>query len=572
MIDIYCLMRYIHSARLNMAEKRHDYDYIVIGSGFGGSVSAMRLSQKGYKVAVIEAGKNWEDQDFADRNWNIRKFFWMPRISLYGIQRINLLNNVLILSGSGVGGGSLNYANTLYVPPDEVFEKQSVKRLGGKKGLLPYYDLAKKMLGAEVNKKLTPQDHLLRDTAGEYGRADTFSPTTVGVYFGEEKVDAEDPYFMGEGPGRTGCRLCGACMTGCKFNSKNTLNKNYLYFARKFGAAIIPENKVIDILPLSENGSEGYRVKTALSTKFFGSLRGKTLTAKGIVFSAGTLGTLSLLLKLKQKQRLPGLPDGIGRRVRTNSEVILGARSRSNKVDYSQGVAITSSVYPDKTTHIEPVRYAKGNDIMGLLTVLLTDGGGRTPRQLRYLFNILRHPLDFLKTFNPIGWAYQTVILLVMQTHDNHINVIRKLRWIWPFSKSLTSKQASVEKNPVYIPIANDFGRRLAKRMNGIPSSSITEVLLNAPITAHIMGGCAIGPTDVESVIDDRNMLKGYKNLIINDGSQIPENLGVNPALSITALAERAMSFVPVKKGTKFRYLKVEKKWGVTSLLNREKS
>jgi cholesterol oxidase len=455
------------------------YDYIVIGSGFGGSVSAMRLAQKGYKVAVIEAGKKWTADDFAKRNWNLRKFLWMPKIGLYGIQRMTLLSDVLVLGGAGVGGGSLNYANTLYVPPDSLFEKESVKRLGGRDKLLPYFELANKMLGTVINPVMTDQDHLMKKTAAEFGKENTFTATPVGVYFGEEGKKAPDPYFMGEGPERIGCELCGACMTGCKKDAKNTLDKNYLYFAEKFGAVIIPENKVVDIEPLSGDGSEGYLVKTDRTTGIIP--HGTTYQAKGIVFAAGALGTLSLLLKLKQEKKLPQLPDNIGKVVRTNSESIIGVKSRSRKVDYSKGVAITSSVHPDANTHIEPVRYGRGNDAMGLMTCLLTDGGGTIPRSLRYLLNIIRHPIDFLRMLNPFGWAYRTIILLVMQTFDNYIDVYRKRRLIWPFVKSLTSKQASEKKNPVYIPLANEFARKMARLMNGIAGSSTPEVYLTSP-------------------------------------------------------------------------------------------
>ena len=546
--------------------KSIQYDYIVIGSGFGGSVSAMRLAQKGYKVAVIEAGKKWTADDFAKRNWNLRKFLWMPKIGLYGIQRMTLLSDVLVLGGAGVGGGSLNYANTLYVPPDSLFEKESVKRLGGRDKLLPYFELANKMLGTVINPVITDQDHLMKKTAAEFGKENTYTATPVGVYFGEEGKNAPDPYFMGEGPERIGCELCGACMTGCKKDAKNTLDKNYLYFAEKFGAVIIPENKVVDIEPLSGDGSEGYLVKTDRTTGIIP--RGMSLKTKGIVFAAGALGTISLLLKLKQEKKLPRLPDNIGKVVRTNSEAIIGVKSRSRNVDYSKGVAITSSVHPDANTHIEPVRYGRGNDAMGPLTCLLTDGGGSIPRFLRYLLNIIRHPLDFLQVLNPFGWAYRSIILLVMQTFDNYIDVYRKRRLIWPFVKSLTSKQASEKKNPVYIPLANEFARKLAKLMNGIACSSTPEVYLNIPMTAHILGGCSVGRTPAEGVIDEQNRIKGYQNLIINDGSQMPENLGVNPALSITAFAERAMSFVPVKKGETFKSLKAESVWGVTGILN----
>ena len=542
------------------------YDYIVIGSGFGGSVSAMRLAQKGYKVAVIESGKKWTADDFAKRNWNLRKFLWMPKIGLYGIQRMTLLSDVLVLGGAGVGGGSLNYANTLYVPPDSLFEKESVKRLGGRDKLLPYFALASKMLGTVINPVLTDQDHLMKKTAAEFGKENTYTATPVGVYFGEEGKNAPDPYFMGEGPERIGCELCGACMTGCKKDAKNTLDKNYLYFAEKFGAVIIPENKVVDIEPLSGDGSEGYLVKADRTTGII--QRGMTYQTKGIIFSAGALGTISLLLKMKQEKKMPRLPDNIGKVVRTNSEALIGVKSKSRKVDFSKGVAITSSVHPDANTHIEPVRYGRGNDAMGPLTCLLTDGGGSIPRFLRYLLNIIRHPLDFLQVLNPFGWAYRSIILLVMQTFDNYIDVYRKRRLIWPFVKSLTSKQASEKKNPVYIPLANEFARKLAKLMNGIACSSTPEVYLNIPMTAHILGGCSVGRTPAEGVIDEQNRIKGYQNLIINDGSQMPENLGVNPALSITAFAERAMSFVPVKKGETFKSLKAESVWGVTGILN----
>jgi cholesterol oxidase len=539
------------------------YDYVVIGSGFGGSVAAMRLSQKGYKTLVIESGKRWKKDDFPETNWNIGKFLWMPNIFLYGIQRMNMLNDIFILSGAGVGGGSLNYANTLYIPTDTFFEKESVKQLGGKNALLPYYKLAEKMLGATENIRLTEQDSLLKETAKEYKREKTFRRTPVAVYFGEEGKEADDPYFFGEGPKRTGCELCGGCMTGCKKDAKNTLDKNYLYFAEKFGAEILPEHKVIDIIPFSNNNKQEYKIKTKKTTASLGKLKGNTYFAKNIVIAAGTLGTLELLLKLKQTKRLPKISDTIGEKVRTNSEAIIGVKSKDKNVDFSKGVAITSSIFIDENTHIEPVRYKEGNDFMSLLTVPLTDGGGKIPRQLKFIRNILKHPIDFLKTLYPFGWAKKSIILLVMQTHDNYINILRKRRLIFPFVKTLTSKQATDKKNPTYIPIANQFARKLAKKINGIPASILTEVLMNAPLTAHIMGGCAFS----NKVIDKQNRLIGYKNIIITDGSQIPENLGVNPSLSITAFAERAMSFIPPKDGKTIKYLKAEEVWKVKELI-----
>jgi cholesterol oxidase len=548
-----------------MTDRRFDFDYIVIGSGFGGSVSAMRLSQKGYRVGVIEAGKQWKNDDFARVNWNLRKYLWMPKIFLYGIQRMNLLNDIFILSGAGVGGGSLNYANTLYVPPDQFFENEVVKRMGGKDALLPYYELAEKMLGAVENPYIGEADHLMQQTAGDFGREHTFHKTRVAVYFGEQGKKAEDPYFFGEGPDRIGCEFCGACMTGCRKDAKNTLDKNYLYFAKKFGTRIIPETKVIDIRPLSADGSDGYEITCARTTGVSG--RKTVFRTKGVVLSAGVLGTLSLLLKMKETGRLPRLSDDLGQRVRTNSEAILAVRANSENVDFSKGVAITSSVHPDDNTHMEPVRYAKGNDFMGLLPVLLTDGGGKIPRIFRYIANVARHPVHFLRILNPIGFASQGLIILVMQTHDNYLNVSRKHRWLWPFVKSLGSKQASDKKNPVYIPIANEFARRLAKHMDGIPTSIVTEVYMNTPITAHIMGGCSAHEDSEKGVIDDKNHVRGYRNMIVADGSMIPANLGVNPALSITALSERAISFIPVKPSGKMQYLQAEKNWGVTDLL-----
>ena len=545
----------------------YDYDYIVIGSGFGGSVSAMRLSQKGYKVCVIEVGKRWKADDFADKNWNVRKYMWYPYIGCYGIQRMNFLKDVFILSGAGVGGGSLNYANTLYVPPDVFFERENVKKLGGKKELMPYYELAKKMLGVTPNPVHTVQDDLMKETAATFGREHTFTPTPVAVYFGEEGKVADDPYFEGEGPERVGCELCGKCMTGCKKDAKNTLDKNYLYFAEKFGTEIIPQHKVIDVIPLSENGSSGYEIRTKKITGLFGKSRGKTLRAKGVVFSAGTLGTLELLLKMKDKKRLPRLSDRIGEISRTNSEAIIFVKSKSRDVDFSKGVAITSSVHPDENTHIEPVRYGKGDDFMWLLTGVLTEGGGPLPRQIKALFTALFHPFNFLRIMNPIGWAYRTVILLVMQPLDNYINIRRKRRLLWPFNKTLTSEFGTDKKNPTWIPIGSEFGRRLAKKMDAVPGNVTTENLMDAPLTAHIMGGCTVGT----GVIDEENRVMGYQNMLIVDGSQVPENLGVNPALSITALSERAMSFVPPNTGNKVNSLKCEKKWGVTGILDRGK-
>lgn len=549
-----------------------DYDYLIIGSGFGGSVSALRLTQKGYRVAVIEAGKRFRDQDFARTNWDLRRFLWLPQALCYGIQRLNLLNDVMILSGAGVGGGSLVYANTLYVPPTGFFEHPTLQAMGGATGILPYYTLAQQMLGVTQNPKLWAADDFFRQTAKAFGAEDTFKPTPVGVFFGDEAqsqaVDTEvpDPYFAGEGPARKPCSHCGACMVGCRHGAKNTLVKNYLYLAEQLGATIIPETEVTAILPLSEDGAAGYRVKTRRTTHPTGRPH-RVLSARGIVCAAGVMGTLNLLLKSQAAGHLPRLSAVLGQRVRTNSEAILGAISRDKNVDHSQGIAITSSIYPDAHSHIEPVRYPAGSDAMGLLATLLTDGGGKWPRQLRFLANILTQPMDFLRTLSPRGFARQGIIVLFMQSLDNSLKVSRRRVWWKLGRKGLSSAPEDGVKAPSYIPLANDFTRELAKNMDAVPGSSINEVLLDVPTTAHILGGCGIGETPEQGVIDLKHQAFGYQNLLICDGSMIPANLGVNPSLTITALTERAMAQVPVKPGATMRWLKVDAQWDTAALL-----
>ena len=541
------------------------FDHLVVGSGFGGSVAAMRLAQKGYTVGVVEAGKRWRADEFPRRNWNLRKFLWLPSVGLYGTWRLRLLNGAFILAGSGVGGGSLNYANTLYVPPDVFFERPSVRRLGGKAGLLPYYDLAGRMLGVVRNPVETPQDVLMRETAAEIGREATYRPTNVAVYFGKEGEPAADPYFEGQGPDRIGCELCGECMTGCRKDAKNSLDKNYLYFAEKFGARVFAENRVVDIEPLGPEGREGYRVRTRKTTGLLRGRRGLVFRAKGLVLAAGALGTNALLLDMRRRGRLPNLSEHLGRYARTNSETMLGVRSFGPGTDFSRGVAITSSVHPDEDTHLEPVRFGQGHDAMCALVAALTDGGKRTPRVLRWVGNELRHPIRHLRLRTPPGWARQTIILLAMQTVDNYFHLKRRRPWYFPLTTVLASDPGTDRRNPTWIPAGNDFGRRMARRTGGVAANVITEVTVGSPITAHILGGCSFGPTPEEGVIDAENRVKGYANMIVCDGSQIPENLGVNPALSITAFAERAMSFIPPKKPV--RYLDAERSWGLDGLL-----
>lgn len=543
-----------------------DYDYIVIGSGFGGSVSALRLTQKGYKVAVLEAGKRFADKDFPATNWNLRKFLWMPEILCYGIQRMSLLKDVLVLSGAGVGGGSLVYANTLYVPPQKFFDHPTLQKMGGSQGVLPYYELAKKMLGVITNPRLGPVDDIMLATAKEFGAGETFAPTPVGVFFGTAGQTEPDPYFFGEGPERTGCNECGGCMVGCRFGAKNTLVKNYLYLAEKLGATIIPETEVTEVLPLSADGSAGYTLKTRTSTRPDGKPF-RTLRSRGVVFSAGVLGTMKLLLQMKADHKLPRLSERLGKTVRTNSEAILGATSRDPDSDYSRGIAITSSIYPDADSHIEPVRYSAGSDMMGMLATLITDGGGKIPRQLRFFANIFKHPRDFMRVVHPFGFAKHSIIVLFMQTLDNSLQLRLKKGL---FGSHLTSaSEDGSKKAPSYIPLANEFTRKMAEKMGAVPGSTINEVLLDVPTTAHILGGCGIGSHAGEGVIDLQNRVFGYQNMLVCDGSMMPANLGVNPSLTITALSERAMSFVPVKPGADLHYLEADKRWGTAELLTR---
>jgi cholesterol oxidase len=545
-----------------------EYDYIIVGSGFGGSVSAMRLTQKGYKVLVIESGKRWKPTDYPKSNFNLRKFFWFPKIFCYGIQRIDLLNDVMILSGAGVGGGSLVYANTLYVPPKKVFESDIVKKMGGEDEILPFYQIAKKMLGVVTNPRLWEVDEYMRKTAAHFGMEKTFSPTPVGINFHEQ--NGIDPYFGGEGPERNGCNFCGACMVGCRFNAKNTLDKNYLFFAEKLGAEILPETKVVDLVSIGDGGKEGYYVHTKSTTGLFGSPKRK-LKAKNIVLSAGVLGTMELLMKLRDKKRLPNLSRMLGQTVRTNSESIVGVTTLDKKTDFSQGIAITSSVYPDEDTHIEPVRYPDGSDAMGALAAgTLVDGGGNVPRQLRFLWSLVRHPFRSIRFAIPYGFAKRSIILLVMQALDNSIEIVRKRRWFWPFSKSLGSKQQPGKSIPTYIPIANEFARKLAENINGVARSSLNEVILNIPTTAHILGGSIIGDSPQTGVIDLQNRVYGYENILVCDGSMIPVNLGVNPSLTITAFTERAMSFIPPKNQEQ-KFFEFEKKEHFDSILARQK-
>lgn len=520
-----------------------DYDFIVIGSGFGGSVSALRLSEKGYKVGVLEKGKRWRTEDFPKTNWNIRKNLWLPAIGCYGYQMLTQLKHVLIFHGGGVGGGSLVYANQLLVPPDEVFERPEWGPGDWKSKLAPCYERAKTMLGATPSPHVGIADKCLQEVGIELTGKDTFHKNDVGVFFGEPDEKVPDPYFGGRGPERTGCTFCGACMIGCPVGAKNTLDKNYLHLAEGLGAEIIPETMVTGVRPVAG----GYEVLTKRSTGLLHPK--KTYRAQGVVFSASVLGTVKLLNRCKQEDLLPNISDQLGNYVRTNSEALLGVKSRDRNVNWNDQIAITSGIYADETTHIEMVRYNRGSDVLLNLLTLMTGGGGKIPRGIRFLGNIIRHPLRFLFLLWPLGKAEQTTIVLVMQTDENYLKLDYKPRW-WRFGgRSQNSRvPAGLQRAPAYIPIANEVTERLARKMNGIPLSLIPEAAFNVSTTAHILGGCCMGESSEKGVVDFKGEVFGYPNLFVADGSVVPANLGVNPSLTITALSEYIIDQIPEKK------------------------
>jgi cholesterol oxidase len=514
------------------------FDVIVIGSGFGGSVSALRLTEKGYTVGVVEAGRHWDTADFPRTNWDVRKSLWFPKLGMKGIQRISLLRDVMVLSGAGVGGGSLVYANTLYEPLAPFYVDPQWGGISDWRAeLAPHFTTAKRMLGVVENPLDTPADAVMRSVARSMGVPETYHPTPVGVFFGEPGVEVDDPYFDGVGPRRTGCVSCGNCMVGCRFNAKNTLDKNYLYFAQRSGAQVFAEHTVVDL----ERSGDEWLVTTQRSGAWFNKGT-RTFRAGQVVFSAGALGTTRLLLELAEKGRLLGLSPRIGYQTRTNSEALVGAVARSRDVDYSEGIAITSSFHPDAETHIEPVRYGKGSNALGLLATILVDGVPGVPRQLRFLRQTVRHPIAFLRSLSVWHWSERGIILLVMQSRDNSLRMLRKKG---RFRTRLTTEQGSGEPNPTYIPQANEAARLAAIEMGGSPGSTLNEVLFDTPTTAHILGGAPIGADRDHGVIDGYHRVFGCEGLHVIDGAAIGANLGVNPSLTITAMAERAVSMWP---------------------------
>ncbi|MDJ0392696.1 GMC family oxidoreductase [Rhodococcus sp. G-MC3] len=520
-----------------------DYDVLIVGSGFGGSVTALRLVEKGYKVGILEAGRRFEDKDFAKTSWDLKRFLWAPKLGCFGIQRVHLLRDCLILAGAGVGGGSLNYANTLYQPPEPFFkDKQWAHITDWNSELSPFYDQATRMLGVVRNPHMTPADEVMKSVAEDMGVADTFIQTPVGVFFGDEAgKTVADPYFGGAGPDRTGCIECGECMTGCRHGAKNTLLKNYLGLAERAGADIIPMTTVSGVKPKPDGTWDVATERTGAWLR-----KGpKTYTAAHVVLAAGTWGTQNLLHKMRDEGALPLISDKLGELTRTNSESIVGAAKLKvdPEMDLTRGVAITSSFHPSPNTHIEPCRYGKGSNAMGMLQTLMTDGGGRVPRWLKFLLALIAHPLDFVRVVNVKHWSERTIIALVMQNLDNSITTFTK-RGL--FGRKVSSKQGHGEPNPTWIPEGNDATRRIAKKIGGVAGGTWGE-LFNVPLTAHFLGGCAIASDPEHGVIDPYHRVYGYPTMFVVDGASVSANLGVNPSLTISAQAERSASLWPNK-------------------------
>ena len=525
------------------------FDYIIIGSGFGASVSALRLTEKGYSVLIIEKGQRYRDQDFARTNLSFWKYLWVPAFRCFGILQISLLKGMMVLHGTGVGGGSLGYANVLEIPTDDTFASPAWQDpLPWGELLRPHYATARKMLGAVQNPNLWSADETLKTIASERGEAATFRPIEVGVYFGKENETVSDPFFAGSGPQRTGCKLCGGCMVGCRYNAKNTLVKNYLFFAEKNGAHVLAEMEAKEIRPIghSSPGGARYEVIFQPSTALL-SKRSRIIRGRNVIIAAGVLGTLRLLLNCRDQSRtLPLLSPRLGERVRTNSEALLGSVARDNKVNFSKGIAITSIFNADAVTRIEPVRYPEGSDLMRMLAAPLISNGHAIPvRMLKSLGWILRHPLDFLRSQVLPGWARRVTILLVMQNVDNRLNVRLGRSLLTLFRNGLVAETETGHEINARVDAGHDVTRAFAEKTNGVPMGSLGENLLDYPPTAHILGGCPMGKDSSKGVIDESLQVHEYPGLYIIDGSVIPANPGVNPSLTITALAEYAMSKIP---------------------------
>ncbi|MCK5067291.1 MAG: GMC family oxidoreductase [Bacteroidales bacterium] len=528
---------------------QYDFDYIIVGSGFGGSVSAMRLTEKGYRVLVIEKGKRWLPDQFPETNWKLRRWLWMPLFRFRGIFKITIMRHVGILSGVGVGGGSLMYANTLPRPRETFFQSGSWAGIADwKSDLEPHYTEAERMLGATENPGLYDSDEALGNVAARFGKSDQFEPTRVAVFFGEPEQEVPDPFFDGEGPRRSGCNMCGGCMTGCRYNAKNTLDKNYLYLAEKEGAEVLAEKKVIGVEPLTdsvsgepdtgEEGSRGYRVILKDSTGLY--KKRTRFTTRNVILAGGVLGTVRLLLNLRRSS-LPAISDQLGAQIRTNNESLALVHSGQKEKDFSKGVAIGSIFPPDKDSHIEPVRYASGSGFWKLMGVPMVHGKSVLGRIMKLIWSFISRPLPWLRIYFSRDFARESVILLFMQHIDSTLRLKRGLI-------NMRSTLSSGPAPSASMPLARELADATSEEVEGHPFVMVTEAVLGTPLTAHILGGCVIGKDSTEGVIDQDHKVFGYENLYVCDGSAISANPGVNPALTITAMTERAMSKIPNKE------------------------
>ena len=529
------------------------HDYVIIGSGFGGSVSAWRLTEKGYSVLVIERGKRWNADDFPKTNWNVFKYLWMPALRCFGPQGLNFFKDIWLLNGTGVGGGSLIYASTHRIPPRAFFEAPEWAHLADWEAeLMPHYHTANRMLGTTTNPLLWPADHALLDIAHDLGQADTFEATGVGIYFGEPGVTVKDPFCEGQGPTRTGCTHCGGCMVGCRHNAKNTLDKNYLYLAEKHGARVLPEHNVNLIRPLFGAQPDGARYEVACEKiTDFGRKRRSTVRARNVIVAAGVLGTVELLFNCRDVHgTLPLISPCLGEGVRSNSEALMGVTARHNKQDYSQGVAITSHFWADDETSVEPVRYPPGSSFMrSLIWPLAAYGdaghslGARLVASLRHF---LRKPGDFMHTRFLPRWAERDTVLLIMQTVENKMSFRRGRYLSKGFRMGLQTERDPEQPIPTCVTAGSDVVNRFAEKVDGVPWVGLND-LLNIPNTAHILGGCPLGGDATKGVVDIDQQVFNYPGLYVADGSVVPANLGVNPSLTIAAMTERAMSRIPAR-------------------------
>jgi cholesterol oxidase len=524
-----------------------DYDWVVVGSGFGGSIAALRLAERSYSVCVLECGRRYQTDELPRSTWNLRKYFWMPKLGLHGILRITNFRDLAIISGAGVGGGSLVYGQTLYRASQE-FRDHLSKAVGESVDLDPYYDVAEHMLGVTEQPRPSSRDAMVIATAQDLGlTAAKFHPTRVGVFFGTPGETVPDPYFGGEGPDRAGCVHCGRCMVGCPHNAKNTLDKNYLYLAERRGAVVVPERFVTDVRPVgAADGAEGYAV-TAQHPGAWARRRRTVLRARGVVVAAGPLGTNQLLASCKHNGSLPALSDHLGAEVRTNAESIGALTLRDRDADVSDGVSISGSLYTSEDMHFEHVTYGGAGDSMGLLFAPMTGDGSRLTRPLKLLARILLHPIDFLKAKQTRGWSTRSMLVGAMWNRDGAVRLQARRRWLGRGVR-LQTQPDPFNPNPTYIPEVTEFLTAMAEKYEAIPQLWATEAF-NKPFTAHILGGAVIGTDPGAGVVDSANRVFGYQNLLVTDGSAVPYNPGINPSLTISALAERAMSMVPAKDG-----------------------